>query len=135
MVTASPVESRVSIELRPTPSENTSDATRRGAKPNAVDAPSDTAEGRSSDEGNAAYNVTISDDAHKIAASAPQRDQQPADRSQDAVGDANNRNGVEFERSEETNQTTSYESERRGNDTRNETEAGRTLGQVIDAYA
>ena len=34
-----------------------------------------------------------------------------------------------------TNQVTSFESERTGNDTNDKTEAGRTLGQVIDTFA
>lgn len=90
-----------------------------------------------------AFTVRLSSDARKLSANnsnAPQaadsglkqkidttavkHDKAPVDHSIDSV-----------ESGKRTNQVTSFESERTGNDTNDKTEAGRTLGQVIDTFA
>jgi len=101
---------------------------------------------------NPAYSVEISDEAQRIAANdpgntprpeAPQAGPPESGTRQDlnatvetsATTSIDAAVGGTRDDGSTTNQVTSFESERTGNDTRNDTEAGRTLGQVIDTFA
>lgn len=90
-----------------------------------------------------AFTVRLSSDARKLSATgtnAPQAADSGLKQKTDTTAVKNGRAPVDHSiRSEQsgarTNQVTSYESERTGNDTNDKTEAGRTLGQVIDTFA
>ena len=95
------------------------------------------AEGRrgTADSGEAAtpaYRIEISEEASRLTDASP-IEPAGADTPDPEVADPNAAEPANDP--PETNQVTSFEQERTGNDTRNETEAGRTLGQVIDAFA
>lgn len=104
--------------------------------------------GDSAAEANAAFRIELSDAAQRPTNPSPiepadpetAEPEQPA--TQDdapeaatAVGEPEETAVAVTEDGADTNQVTSFAQERTGNDTRSETEAGRTLGQVIDAFA
>ena len=107
--------------------------------------------GDSADEANAAFRIELSDAAQRLTdlspiepadpkTAEPEQPATPEDAPQAAAAvgepeDAEDAGVAATEDGADTNQVTSFAQERTGNDTRNETEAGRTLGQVIDAFA
>lgn len=140
MVEAAQIEQRLAFEPRTAPVEpadRNGGAARESNKPDFLGrrtAPQETTEGRDT-----ADSVEISDEARQIAANDPgNRTEEPRqDLNSTVETSATSSIGSNAGASDgaETNQVTSFESERTGNDTRNETEAGRTLGQVIDTFA
>ncbi len=90
-----------------------------------------------------AFTIHLSSDARKLSANdsnPPQAPQTGLSKKIDTTAVKNDKAPVDHSiRSEDagsrTNQVTSFESERTGNDTNDKTEAGRTLGQVIDTFA
>ncbi len=90
-----------------------------------------------------AFTIRLSSDARKLSATgtnAPQAADSGLKQKIDTTVVKNGKAPVDHSiRSEQsgarTNQVTSFESERTGNDTNDKTEAGRTLGQVIDTFA
>jgi len=151
MVATSQIESRLAFEPQTTPVDPSSrggdSVARESNKPDLVSgsAPRATTGGREP-----ADSVEISNEAQRIAANDPgtaSRTRAPQDNRDtasqglnstvetSAIADTGSSVGETPDRAASTNQVTSFESERTGNDTRNETEAGRTLGQVIDTFA
>jgi hypothetical protein len=153
MVSASQIETRSSFAPPSAPIEPVqgvkNDDARDSAKPenarNSSGVPSQS-EAHSSES---AYSVDISVEAQRATANNPGAvrqageapDQQPAPpqglnkTSGPSATAESTAVGAASDSTAETNQVTSFVSERTGNDTNNQTEAGRTLGQVIDTFA
>ena len=95
--------------------------------------------------GNEAFSIDLSADAQQVAAndSGNSSAQQPSTGSSalqstvesSATAEVGSNAGASAAPANDTNQVASFENERSGNDTSNQTEAGRTLGQVIDTFA
>jgi hypothetical protein len=149
MVATAQIETRLAYESQ-TPSfepasGGTSGVARQSNKPDFLGGSSKTGQTESARGSDAAYSVEISDEAQRVAAS--EQANAPKQTSAEPQGlDATVETSATADRGSvagaapedggsETNQVTSFQSERTGNDTRNETEAGRTLGQVIDTFA
>jgi hypothetical protein len=137
MADVSQVETSFSFEPRTAPVNPTGPNRPQG--PGANDSsrsPEGAPAGRSDD----AVSVALSNEAQRLPA-APAPDaaargtQEPA--APDTTFETSAPDGIEGSDGTggETNQVTSFESERTGNDTHSTTEAGRTLGQVIDTFA
>ena len=134
MADVSQVETSVSFEPRTPPvnpaGPNRSQDTGGNAAPRSSDAAQS---GRSGD----AVSVALSSEARRLlsAPDAAGGTQEPA--GPDTTVETSAPGGIEGsdDAGEETNQVTSFQSERTGNDTHSTTEAARTLGQVVDAFA
>jgi hypothetical protein len=141
MTDVSQVETNVSFEPR-TPPVNPSD----GNRPNRAPEPS------SGGREDAAFSVDISSEAQQLSSGSEPAQPAPGGQggSSDSFGfQAGSSSGFDtsFETSatdgidqadgsgSNTNQVTSFESERTGNGPRNTSEATRTLGQVVDTFA
>jgi hypothetical protein len=153
MVEAAQVEQRLSIEPRAgqvePPNQDGNGIARDGGRPAGVGG---TDSQSSADATRPSDSVEISPEAQRIAANdpgnaprteTPQADTPPTEtlQSRDSSVDTAARPdfgptvGGTTNDGAATNQFTNFQSERTGNDTQNETEAGRTLGQVIDTFA
>lgn len=151
MAASSQIEQRLAFEPRTPPVDpaGQTGTAPHGKKPDHGGA---TSTSGISGGGHAAYSVDISDEAQRIAANdtgnttrpdTPKADTQQTNTRDDlnatikTDATASIGSNVSETRSDgsTTNQVTSFESERTGNDTHDETEAGRTLGQVIDTFA
>jgi hypothetical protein len=156
MVGTSQVETRSAFEPRSAPVEPTpggiSDAgraNRTGLQDIGGRDSSGPSEASSSGQSDHAFSIQLSAAAQKFSANdntgqdtAPQAPDSDSSRKPDTTGNspaADTSAADHSIRSDDagsrTNQFTSFESERTGNDTHNTTEAGRTLGQVIDTFA
>lgn len=138
MVEAAQIEQRLAFEPRTArvePVGRNESVARESNKPDFFGGP--TARQGATDEREAAYSVEISSEAQQLAASGPGARTQPARQDLDATVETSATASIGSNAGDdtETNQVTSFVGERTGNDTRNETEAGRTLGQVIDTFA
>lgn len=96
--------------------------------------------------GNEAFSIDLSASAQQVAANnsgSNSSAQQPSTGSSalqstveaSATAEIGTNAGASASPANDTNQVASFENERSGNDTSNQTEAGRTLGQVIDTFA
>jgi hypothetical protein len=125
MADVSQVETSFSFEPRTAP-VNPTGATRPQG-PGANDSsrsPEGAPAGRSDD----AVTVALSSEAQRVSQEPAAPDTSFETSAPDGIEGSDDAGG-------ETNQVTSFESERTGNDTHSTTEAGRTLGQVIDTFA
>ena len=112
MADVSQVETSFSLEPRNAPVSSKDSSRPQNAGGNV---PSESSQAVPGGHGEEAVSVDISDEAQRVSSAPPS----------DGGNEADSR----------TNQVTSFQSERAGNDTRSTTEAGRTLGQVVDTFA
>ncbi len=153
MVASTQIEQRLAFEPRTAPVDPVGqDGNSVARESNKPDFSGGTSAPRTNGGDGPAYSVEISDAAQHVAANdlgnasrtetTQEGAQQTSDRQDlNATVETSATSGVGSTVSETrddgstTNQVTSFEGERTGNDTQNETEAGRTLGQVIDTFA
>jgi hypothetical protein len=141
MVEAAQIEQRLAFEPRTAPVQPGGEGGSVARESNKPDLTSTQgAPESSSGSSNAAYSVEISNEAQQVAANDSDRGSQPTRQDLNASVETSSTapigsNAGASNDASETNQVTSFEGERTGNDTSNETEAGRTLGQVIDTFA
>ena len=147
MVEAAQLEQRLTFETRTPPVEqpgqqDVNSVARDSNRPDFIRGGDDSA----SDTSNPADSVEISPEAQRIAANdsentaqnTAQNDSQETQSRQDLASPVETSATAEIGSTNAgggTNQVTSFTDERTGNDTQNDTEAGRTLGQVIDTFA
>jgi hypothetical protein len=153
MVEATQIEQRLAFEPRTAPvdpaGQDRNSVARESNKP---DLSGGASVQRTNGGDGPAYSVEISDEAQHVAANdsgntsrtdtTQDRTQQTSAREDlnatvetSGTSGAGSTVGETRDDGSTTNQVTSFESERTGNDTQNRTEAGRTLGQVIDTFA
>jgi len=153
MVEATQFEQRLAFEPRTAPVDPAGkDGNSVARESNKPDLSGGSSAQRANGSDGPAYSVEISDEAQHVAANdsgnasrteATQEGAQQTSARQDlnATAETSATSGIGSTVNEirddgsTTNQVTSFEGERTGNDTQNETEAGRTLGQVIDTFA
>jgi len=144
MVASPQIEQRLAFETRTAPvdpaAQGGTDAARTGNQP---DFGGGATSSQPANGNESAFSVDISAEAQRITAGdtvrtdGPQTDAAEPGTGQDldATVETSATAGEAPDDAGTTNQVTSFEGERTGNDTRNDTEAGRTLGQVIDTFA
>jgi hypothetical protein len=153
MVASTQIEHRLTFEARTAPVDPAGqDGNSVALESNKPDLGGGTSAQRTNGGGEPAYSVDISDEAQHVAAndsaSASRTDTTQAGTQQTSAREDLNATvetsatlgvgstvGETRDDGSTTNQVTSFEGERTGNDTQNRTEAGRTLGQVIDTFA
>jgi len=150
MVATTQIEAKLAFEPPKTPGDVTSGSggtvARESTKPDLLSSASSTAPQSQVSGGDEAVSVEISAEAQRVAANDPGNAASnethrgaPQDLDATIETSATAQTGTpadaSFDGNDRTNQVTSFENERTGNDTRNNTEAGRTLGQVIDTFA
>jgi len=153
MVEATQIEQRLAFEPRTAPVDPAGqDGSRVARESNKPDLGGGASVERTNGGDEPAYSVEISSEAQHVAANdsgnTPRTDTtqagtQPSSGPEDltasvetsATSDIGSTVGETRDDGSTTNQVTSFEGERTGNDTHNRTEAGRTLGQVIDTFA
>lgn len=151
MVATTQIEAKLAFEPPKTPGDVSSggggSVARDSNKPDLLSGASNTAPRRQASDADEAVSVEISEEAQRVAANDPgsatgnQTQQAGAPQGLEALvkTSATAQTGTpadsSFDGDDRTNQVASFEDERTGNDTRNDTEAGRTLGQVIDTFA
>lgn len=151
MVATTQIEAKLAFEAPKTPGDVSSggggSVARETNKPDLLSNASNTAPQSRASGADEAVSVEISEEAQQIAANDPgtatsnQSQQAGAPQGLDgtvetsATAQTGSPADSSFDGNDRTNQVTSFEGERTGNDTSNNTEAGRTLGQVIDTFA
>jgi hypothetical protein len=137
MADVSQVETSFSFEPRTAP-VNPAGANR--PQDTGGNTPSPSTETAASGRGDEAVTVELSSEAQRVSSTAAP-DQATGETQQPAAPDTSFQtsapSGIEGsdDAGAQTNQVTSFESERSGNGPRNASEASRTLGQVVDTFA
>ncbi len=129
MTDLSQVDAKASFEPRTAPVTSSGEGRpQRTEGETSSSRPAETAPAGRSD---AAYSVDLSNAAQQVSsAPAPQQPEPETSSALPAGGESDLPDS-----GTPTNQVTSFQAERNGNDTRSTSEASRTLGQVIDTFA
>jgi len=152
MVATTQIEAKLAFEPPKTPEYGTSgdsgSVARESTKPDFIRGSENSAAPGPVSGGDEAFSIDLSAQAQQVAANDPGSAAQSGTQSSapdasalsstvetSATAEIGSNTGASSAPANDTNQIASIENERSGNDTSNTTEAGRTLGQVIDTFA
>lgn len=150
MVATTQIEAKLAFEPPKTPEFGTSGGSgsvaRESTKPDFIRGSENSAAPAPVSGGDEAFSVDLSEQAQQVAANDPGTAAQSSgpssapnasalDSTVETSATAGVGSSAGAESGRNTNQVASIENEQSGNDTSNRTEAGRTLGQVIDTFA